>query len=899
MANDLTGDFDVVAEFSLPAANRVLAAMHRGQRIPHSLSLSVVDSHKVHGLPGKTMVALSVVDGLGNALVNPVLLAQPRSSLRLISPSNPLFSALDALANAPRRVHSEAPGFGDYTGLEGRAQLQLGAPTMTIPDQLGTHMIVHMQMMARWLADPNTPLMPEFLRGEIQIKVGVDQVASQVGNVVDINLKPKNVEVTFHPHWYSKIGLSIIAGGPGGTLDINRINQVISNAITTSFQPSNAVLPPSVQHMQFKGLAGDSPAIGVLLNIIGDAGDPGSLDNVFLGNGDDFAFASSSDFILGKFDAFVNQLKALQIPPIPFSVPGDPWGTHTYEVSINSVTLELQNGQIYLTVKGHAHTSSAYPDFDFTFHQAFTLVLVDAYGNPSGPLRTAQLAPLGDVVLDPISGIVGAIINAFKDRVLNTLRQSRDKAIAGVQGTVRDMLSADRNLGGFLKSLMNPVPNPGAQPQEEIDPDLEYTSVEINPSGVVLHGSLAVPEWPAVHAEFEITPNDYNALNSWIPGGTIQQYTWGPGGQPPLHTEPNMFVFLDPRTRTLLGMNICVTVQGTRITASGPVTEQPVSAKSCRWISLPLDTTEEHLAAIAGDRGARLHLPDLALTQFTTSGALEVVGHTSPWAPPGSGGSANLIVHFPDEKSLAHLDHLATAARQSERPDASVAILAVLAPDQLAKVKPTGGLLFADYQDGAWEHLLGAQRRPATVVVGASGRVVWRHEGELAIAALADALKTHLVAGGSFMPRLLQLSVRIGQPPPNFVFDYAPGREITLRKLVGRPVVLVFWKSSSKPSLEMLRQLQTMGEAGGRGPVVLAINDGEAPELVKKVAADLGLSAIVVPDPEREIALAYGVNIWPTTAFVDALGLVRDIRYGLFSVEQVKHSSQPNTTAAQ
>ena len=41
MANDLTGDFDVVAEFSIPAANRVLAAMHRGKRFPHSMSTRV------------------------------------------------------------------------------------------------------------------------------------------------------------------------------------------------------------------------------------------------------------------------------------------------------------------------------------------------------------------------------------------------------------------------------------------------------------------------------------------------------------------------------------------------------------------------------------------------------------------------------------------------------------------------------------------------------------------------------------------------------------------------------------------------------------------------------------------------------------------------------------------
>ncbi len=44
MANDLTGDYDVAVEFTIPAANRVLAAMHRGQRFPHSLSLRVYDA---------------------------------------------------------------------------------------------------------------------------------------------------------------------------------------------------------------------------------------------------------------------------------------------------------------------------------------------------------------------------------------------------------------------------------------------------------------------------------------------------------------------------------------------------------------------------------------------------------------------------------------------------------------------------------------------------------------------------------------------------------------------------------------------------------------------------------------------------------------------------------------
>ena len=146
---------------------------------------------------------------------------------------------------------------------------------------------------------------------------------------------------------------------------------------------------------------------------------------------------------------------------------------------------------------------------------------------------------------------------------------------------------------------------------------------------------------------------------------------------------------------------------------------------------------------------------------------------------------------------------------------------------------------------------------------------------------------------------MLALSLRIARPAPNFLFELAPGRGLTLRKLEGRPVVLVFWKSSSKPSLQAARDLQKpTGQAGGQEPVVLAINDGEAPELVKKVAAENGLSAIVVPDPQRQISAAYGVSIWPTIVFIDAFGLVRGIRYGRLAGEHVEYPSREKAAAA-
>src|SRR5579872_6821570 len=82
MANDLTGDYDVVTQFSLGAVNRILAAMHRGKRLPHSLSMAVDD------LPEFRLgaIAVSVVDKFGEAVADPARVKQAAYASAAASP---------------------------------------------------------------------------------------------------------------------------------------------------------------------------------------------------------------------------------------------------------------------------------------------------------------------------------------------------------------------------------------------------------------------------------------------------------------------------------------------------------------------------------------------------------------------------------------------------------------------------------------------------------------------------------------------------------------------------------------------------------------------------------------------------------------------------------------------
>jgi peroxiredoxin len=790
----------------------------------------------------------------------------------------------------------------------------MGAPTITLAGNSSSTVVVHTPVMARYFRDPDSLKLPTFLRGEFLITIGVKKVSSAAGTFIEVDLAGNTGNANFSSAWSS---------APLSPQELDAINKALRNSLSDSFQPSSTPLPGNLLNMQFKTLWGAQPALAILMDVPGgffESPDPGSVGNVFLRGDDDFALAVRGEDITIPFANAVNDAIAPMRQQGPFETTttiSTAWGyisytVHTYTtVALGAASVSLVGpmlgipGGILLTIPAHVHFwndsdyVSAPDDFDFTIMQVFDLSL--AGGEVGLVLR-------GGLSVSIPSSVSGDIANAVRTNAQNVFNSAWGNP--GLQGKIQQQVNAKLSvdsLAGFLKSMMNPLPKPGDQPVEEVDPQLYYIGYEITSVGIILHGALNVPPWPQPHVEFSFGPSpdagdhpfpwfgpkyEYNALKTWIPGGTIHEYIWNVQGGPALLDDRNTFVFQEKDPSGIF--HLCLTIKGTRITAAGPAFDQPVMSSSfCAW-HIRVD-----VHAAATERLQAAERPQIALTQTATSGLLEVAGHTHPWAPAGTlpENAANLIIHFPDEKSLAHLDLLPRAHLDSGRTDSAAAILAVLSRDQVGKVKPVNGIMFAD-DDEAWARLLRVERRPATLVIGTTGEVVWQHQGELTADVLIEALRKHLIAGGRFTPRMLASTVRTGQPTPNFLLEPAAGQELTLRKLAGRPVILVFWRSSSPASLEILRDLQKiLAHNGSQSPVVLAINDGEAPEVARKAALENGVTAIVVPDPGQDISLAYGVNLWPTTIFLDAQGLVSDVRYGREPGEVEKFSPAAKTSA--
>jgi peroxiredoxin len=876
MANELTGDFDVVAEFAVPAANRVLAAMHRSERFLHSISIRVDD----HARPGPTVdwpVVVGSLDTAGDPTVDHTRIA---TSIPLSGPASGTTS-LSAALDLPVNLDLVDANIGPLipSRLQGRAQLQLSPPTLEIPDGSGISVRVHQNVMSRYFPDPQTPAIAEFIRGDLQLTAPVNQVSSQTANVVVIDIQANDVTVSFNPTWSDR---------PLSAEDRAGINQAIRNALKTSLVPSNATLPSTISHMQFKTLLGPPRALAVLLDTVGGPSNPGSANNVFLRPGDDFAFAAARDFVLSAFPR-VRDHRTHRL-----------W---IYSVTLDTPTIDLQDGRILFTLEGHAHNRYL-PDFDFTVRQAFTLTPVAT--TPGGPLSTAELALLGDISVD-IHGLpygFGWIGDAFEPSARGALREQRNNMLHDVQPAVRSMLDADKNLGAFLKSLLTPARQ--RMPSVPQGYSLAYTSAEIRPAGIVLHGSLAVMDWPPPRVEFQELPPephpglfstgpDYSALRTWIPGGTIQRYEWSRrGATQPFHINDHQFVYRQPPPLSdtavmaaMVGFSpICLTVRGTRISSSGSAVAQPVSASVCGYSSFPV------VSGLAVE--ANHTLPLIALTHPGPRGLVEVAGHTAATPAEPSLSAPNLLVHFADDRTPDRLGVLAEALRASQRADAATAVLAVMSGAQMARARYAEGILYAEDQAGAWDRIFGveATRRPLTLIVAPNGKIVWQHEGDIEPEALAAALRRSLEPRRAVPPRVLRPAVRVGQRPPDFLFEYAPGRPLRLRKLQGL-AELVFWRDASKVSIETARELlRTASQAGGRGPAVLAINDGDSLDLAKRVAAQHGLSAALVTDPQRRISLAYGVSIWPTIVTLDASGVVRQLRYGRLDDEHVEAPSK-------
>ena len=132
-----------------------------------------------------------------------------------------------------------------------------------------------------------------------------------------------------------------------------------------------------------------------------------------------------------------------------------------------------------------------------------------------------------------------------------------------------------------------------------------------------------------------------------------------------------------------------------------------------------------------------------------------------------------------------------------------------------------------------------------------------------------------------------QKRVTIGDKPPGISGTDVRGEYIDLNQFKGNVVVLYFWKMSCCG--DRLKQLEPYySRDRDKGLTVLAINVGDAREIVDAYAKNSGLTFTLQTDEHAMTSREYGVFGFPTMFILDRAGTIRKKILGDINTAQLE-----------
>jgi peroxiredoxin len=125
---------------------------------------------------------------------------------------------------------------------------------------------------------------------------------------------------------------------------------------------------------------------------------------------------------------------------------------------------------------------------------------------------------------------------------------------------------------------------------------------------------------------------------------------------------------------------------------------------------------------------------------------------------------------------------------------------------------------------------------------------------------------------------------RTGFLAPDFTLTALDGSSVRLSDLRGQPVLINFWASWCGPCRAEMPHIQTAYEThADEGLVVLGVNQLESPPTVARFVAEYGVTFPIPLDSDGKASALYQAHALPTSFFIDAEGLIRDMFIGPMS----------------
>lgn len=135
-------------------------------------------------------------------------------------------------------------------------------------------------------------------------------------------------------------------------------------------------------------------------------------------------------------------------------------------------------------------------------------------------------------------------------------------------------------------------------------------------------------------------------------------------------------------------------------------------------------------------------------------------------------------------------------------------------------------------------------------------------------------------------PTTLAEAPIVGHRAPDFTLADSVGQSVALNDYVnptegqGRPVVLNFWATWCAPCRIEMPYFQNASRKYDGRVAIVGINQGESAQMVRDFGNEFKISYPLLIDADSSVNRLYNVIGLPTTVFIDASGVVREVVIG-------------------
>lgn len=130
----------------------------------------------------------------------------------------------------------------------------------------------------------------------------------------------------------------------------------------------------------------------------------------------------------------------------------------------------------------------------------------------------------------------------------------------------------------------------------------------------------------------------------------------------------------------------------------------------------------------------------------------------------------------------------------------------------------------------------------------------------------------------------VEVGPEIDKRAPDFTLPTLDGKELSLSQFRGKTVMVNFWLTSCSACASEMPDIQAVFNTWSRDDLeIFAVNVGERAAFVRSFFSSRGLTFPALLDSDEAVSDIYQISTIPTTFFIDADGIVSEIKQGRFT----------------